>query len=76
MVKLSSVHYSGHMSTKIMEQTIADLQFRVERLEAISQPGAKGNWRETLGFAKEDDLFREAMKLGAKWREKANREGR
>ncbi|MEK7686661.1 MAG: hypothetical protein AAB466_14695 [Verrucomicrobiota bacterium] len=64
------------MSTKIMEQTIADLQRRVERLEATSQPAAKGSWREMIGFAKDDDLFREAMKLGAEWREKANQEGR
>jgi hypothetical protein len=26
-------------------------------------------------FAKDDDLFRKAMKPGAEWREKANREG-
>lgn len=64
------------MSTKIMEQTIADLQLRVERLEATTQPAAKGNWRETIGFAKDDDLFREAMKHGAEWRKKANHDGR
>lgn len=70
------MRYFGRMSTKIMEQTLADLQRRVEKLETTSQLAAKGNWRETLGFAKDDDLFREAMKLGAEWREKANREGR
>jgi hypothetical protein len=42
------------MSTKLMEQTIADLQLRVEKLEARSQPAAKGSWRETIGFAKDD----------------------
>ena len=76
MAKLSPVHYSVRMSTKIMQKTIADLQLRVWRLEATSQPAAKGSWREIIGFAKEDDLFRMAMKLGAEWREKANREGR
>ena len=76
VVRLSRMRYFGRMSTKIMEQTIADLQFRVERLEATSQPAAKGNWRETLGFAKDDDLFRKAMRLGAEWRVKANQEGR
>ena len=70
------MHYFGRMSTKVMEQTIADLQFRIERLEATSQPAAKGSWREMIGFAKDDDLFREAMKLGAEWREQANQEGR
>jgi len=64
------------VSTKLMEQTIADLQLRVEKLEAKSQLVAKGSWRETIGFAKNDDLFREAMKLGAEWREKANQDAR
>ena len=64
------------MSTKIMEQTLADLQRRVEKLEATSQPAAKGSWREVIGFAKDDDLFRKAMRLGAELRVKANQEGR
>jgi len=64
------------MSTKIMEQTLADLQRRVERLEAKRRPAAKGSWREAFGFAKGDKLFREAMKRGASWRQKANQEGR
>lgn len=70
------MRYFVRMSTKVMEQTIADLQLRVEKLEARSQPAAKGSWRETIGFAKDDDLFRKAMKLGAEWREKANQKGR
>jgi hypothetical protein len=61
---------------EVMEQTIADLQLRVEKLEARSQPVAKGGWRETIGFAKDDDLFRKAMKLGEEWRAKANKKGR
>lgn len=64
------------MSTKAMEQTLADLQRRVSRLEAKSRPAAKGSWRAALGFAKGDKLFREAMKRGAQWREQANHEGR
>lgn len=76
VVRLSPVRYFGRMSTKIMEQTLADLQRRVERLETTSQPAAEGSWREMIGFAKDDDLFREAMQLGAEWRAKANQEGR
>jgi len=64
------------MSTKIMEQTLADLKKRVEKLEARTKPAAKASWRDVIGFAKDDDLFREAMRLGAQWREKANKEGR
>ncbi len=70
------MRYSGHVSTKILEQTLADLQQRVERLEATSLRAAKVGWRELVGFAKEDELFRKAMKLGADWRKQANREGR
>lgn len=31
---------------------------------------------EIVGAAKDDDLFEEAMKLGAEWRARANEEGR
>ena len=59
-----------------MAQTLSDLRRRVERLEASRRPAAKGSWREASGFAKGDKLFREAMKRGASWRQKANHEGR
>ena len=39
-----------------MEQTLADLQRRVERLEAKRRPTAKSSWREAFGFAKGDSL--------------------
>ena len=76
MVRLAPVNYSWRMSTKMIEKNLAELQRRVERLEARSLPVAKGNWRETIGFAKQDPEFREAMKLGAEWRATANQEGR
>ena len=63
------------MSTKMLEQKLAELQQRVETLEAKVKPVPKGNWRDAIGFAKNDALFDEAMKLGAQWREKANAEG-
>ena len=59
----------------MMEQKLAELQQRVEKLEAEKKPAAKGGWRDVIGFAKDDDLFREAMRLGAEWRAKANKEG-
>ncbi len=58
-----------------MEQKLADLQQRVEALEAKTKPVAKESWREAIGFAKDDPLFSEAMRLGAEWRAQANREG-
>ena len=66
----------GRMSTKMIEQRLADLQKRVEALEIQLKPAPKGTWREAIGFAKDDELFDEAMRLGAEWRAKANREGR
>jgi hypothetical protein len=64
------------MSAEMMEQKLAELQQRVEQLEdkVTSAPG--GDWREAIGFAKDDDLFREAMNLGEELRAKANLEGR
>lgn len=62
------------MSTQLIEQKLADLQKRVEALEKEARP-AKRTWRDAIGFARNDALFDEAMKLGAEWRERANQEG-
>ena len=65
------------MSTEMMELKLAELQKRVEKLEGkLVPPLAKADWRDAIGFAKGDELFREAMDLGADLREKANREER
>jgi hypothetical protein len=65
------------MSTDVMEQKLVELQRRVEKLEAVeSRVRDDGDWRDVIGFAEGDDLFREAMDLGAQLREQANREGR
>ena len=64
------------MSTKMMERKIAELQQRVEKLEGGAKPANKGTWREAVGFAKDDDLFCEAMRIGAELRQKASRAGR
>ena len=63
------------MSTEMLEQKLAELQQRVETLEAKVKPAPKGSWRDAIGFAKDDALFNEAMRLGAEWREKSNMEG-
>lgn len=36
----------------------------------------KGSWEQLIGWEKDDETFREAMRLGAEWRAKANEEGR
>lgn len=63
------------MSTQLIEQQLSDLQKRVETLEMQIKP-SKGTWRDAIGFAKNDELFDEAMRLGAEWRDQANQEGR
>ena len=61
------------MSTKVLEQTITDLQRRVAAIEAaMSKP--RGGWKKIAGAARDDHHFAEAMRLGAKWRKQANQD--
>ena len=62
------------MSTKALEQTVTDLQRRVADLEGKISTRSRDGWRKIVGAAKDDTHFAEAMKLGAEWRKKANRE--
>ena len=64
------------MSTEIIEQELATLKQRVAKLEATVEHKPQDAWKKIAGAAKDDDLFEEAMKLGAEWRAKANEEGR
>lgn len=64
------------MSTEMLEQQLAVLQQRLENLESKTQSPSKGSWRELIGWEKDDELFRDAVRLGAEWRDKANQEGR
>ena len=68
--------FGASMSTTAIEQELEDLKKRVEALERKKQTVPNAAWRETVGFAKDDELFDEAMRLGAEWRAKANQEGR
>ena len=61
------------MSTKVLEQTVSDLQRRVTELEGRISGKARDGWRKIVGAARNDHHFAEAMHLGAKWRKKANR---
>lgn len=62
------------MSTKVLEQTVNDLQRRVTETEGRITGKAGDGWRRIVGASKNDQHFAEAMVLGAKWRKKANRE--
>ena len=61
------------MSTKVLEQTVTDLQRRVVKLEKKVSARPREGWQKVVGAAKNDTHFAEAMRLGAQWRKKANR---
>ena len=62
------------MSTEMLEQQLAGLQQRLETLEARTNRVAKDSWRELIGWEKDDELFRGAVRLRAESREQANKE--
>ena len=62
------------MSTKVLEQTVNDLQRRVTELEGRISGTARYGWRKIVGAARNDHHFAEAIRLGTKWRKQANRE--
>ena len=65
------------MSTEVIEQKLVELDRRRQAVEMNTfEPKPKGSWRAVIGWEKDDDLFREAVRLGAEWRAKANAEGR
>ncbi|MEO7318649.1 MAG: hypothetical protein ABIZ56_06650 [Chthoniobacteraceae bacterium] len=65
------------MSTETIEQKLAELEYRLEAVEAMSlDRKPKGAWRELIGSQVDDELFREAVRLGAEGRAKAGAEGR
>jgi hypothetical protein len=61
------------MSTEVLEQTVIDLQRRVAELEQKVGGRARGGWQAIAGQAKDDDLFDQAMELGAAWRAQLSR---
>lgn len=61
------------MSTEVLEQLLADLAQRVARLEARVKPVAKPTWIEAFGAMKDDEISREAARLGAEWRAEENK---
>jgi hypothetical protein len=65
------------MSTEAIEQKLSELERRLEAIESDAD-GRKQNagWLEIFGLAKDDDLLRQAVRLGAEWRERMNAEER
>jgi hypothetical protein len=56
------------MSAETIEQKLAELTARLERLEKKVQPAAKPTWREIIGTIPDDKISREAARLGEEWR--------
>lgn len=59
-----------------MEREIAELKQRLEKVEAKVERAPRGAWRELIGSQKDDELFRDAVRLGAEWRAQANADGK
>lgn len=64
------------MSIEVMEREIAELKQRLEKVEAKVEFTPRGAWRELIGSQKDDELFRDAVRLGAAWRAQANAQGK
>lgn len=55
-----------------LERRIVDLETTVAQLKsATGQPGPN-DWRDAVGWAKDDPEYDEAMRLGAEWRKREN----
>lgn len=64
------------MSHPTIEQELADLKKRIDTLETKVKPDSSGAWRALIGSQEDDELFRQAVRLGSEWREQANTAGK
>lgn len=55
-----------------LEHRVAALERRLAAVESKS-PDNKPAWLKHVGWAKDDPVYDEAMKLGAEWRKRENR---
>ena len=61
------------MSTKQIEQELAEMKQRLAKLEATVARKPSQAWREMIGTLKPDHLSREAARLGAEYRARQNK---
>ena len=64
------------MSTKRIEQKLAELDHRLAVVEANAARPKESAWLKHAGWAANDPIFDEAMRLGAVWRAGENRKAR
>src|SRR5713226_6544117 len=62
-----------HVSINLIEQQLTDLKNRVANLEAQAEIKPRDAWKRIVGISKRQRLDREAARLGAEWRAKANK---
>ena len=60
------------MSLELLEQEIAELKKRMEKLEAKVEPTPNQRWRAVVGSIQPNEWTREAARLGAEWRAQEN----
>lgn len=56
-----------HMATKLKQQSVPKAQRTTTAKQAVPRKGRRG-WLKLAGWAKDDPLYDEAMKLGVQWR--------
>ena len=54
-----------------LDQRIKHLEQRVKKLEKPAPRAAKKGWVKLAGWANDDTLYDQAMKLGATWRKQS-----
>jgi hypothetical protein len=60
------------MSTKV--ESISPVP-ALKQADPRYTPKPKGSWKKLVGRAKDDELSRDAFRLGEEWRVRMNREG-
>ena len=59
-----------------IEQRLSELEKEVAELKAeVRKEPGKEDWRSTVGWAKDDPTYEEAMKLGRAWRNRQPKNG-
>ena len=57
----------------MIEQELAEVKKRLEKLEAQVARKPSQAWREIIGTLEDDEISREAARLGAEYRARQNR---
>ena len=67
------MRYCSSMITETLPLENLVTQIRERRAKQVVSPPVKSNWQEAYGTAKDDELSREAARLGEEWRKQENK---